>query len=147
MKPLMSLVLTLLLGSVVVSGEWAAGQVFNEFQLDKAREAGAGWLQLIDGGDYDSSWVQSDTLFQHSIIRETWPGAATKLRRDLGRLVSRRFKGRQYFEQLPGVPHGPSVVMTFRADFEHRKEVDEILTVVFDGPRGWRVAGYRIERS
>jgi hypothetical protein len=144
MKQLMPLVLTLLLGSVVVSGKSVDGQVFNEFQLDKAREAAAGWLLLIDGGDYDLSWVQSDKVCQRSIIRETWPDAATKLRGDLGRLVSRRFKGRQYFERLPGVPDGPSVVMTFAADFENRKGVDEMLTVVFEGPRGWRVAGYRI---
>ena len=145
MKQLMSLVLTVVLGSVVVSGKLADGQVFNEFQLDKAREAAAGWLLLVDGGDYDSSWLQSDKIFQRSIIREAWPHAAAKLRSDLGRLVSRRFGGRQYFERLPGVPDGPSVVMTFTADFENRKGVDETVTVAFEGPRGWRVAGYRIK--
>ena len=104
LKQFMPLVLTLVLGSIVVSGKPADGQVFNEFQLDKSREAAAGWLLLVDGGDYDSSWVQSDKLFQRSIVRATWPDAATKLRSDLGRLVSRRFRGRQYFERLPGVP-------------------------------------------
>lgn len=129
MKQLMPLVLTLALGSIVVSGELADGQLFNEFQLDRAREAAEGWLRLVDGGDYDSSWVQSDRVFQQSIIRETWPDAATKLRRDLGGLVSRRFRGRQYFERLPGVPDGPSVVMTFIADSENRNGIDETITV------------------
>ena len=145
MKQLMPLVLTLALGSSVLSGEPADGQLFNEFQLDKARDAAAAWLLLVDDGEYESSWVQSDTVFQRSVIRETWPDAATKLRSDLGRFLSRRFKGRQYFERLPGVPDGPSVVMTFTADFENRKGVDETVTVAFDGPRGWRVAGYRIK--
>lgn len=129
MKQLMPLVLTLALGSIVVSGELADGQLFNEFQLDRAREAAEGWLRLVDGGDYDSSLVQSDRVFQQSIIRETWPDAATKLRRDLGGLVSRRFRGRQYFERLPGVPDGPSVVMTFIADSENRNGIDETITV------------------
>jgi len=147
MKPLMPLTLTLSLAAGVLSGPLAAGQVFNEFQLDKARDAASEWLALVDAGEYESSWVQSDKVFQRSVGREIWPDAATKLRGDLGPLVSRRFRGRQYSERFPGVPDGPSVVMTFTADFEHQKGVAETLTVVFDGPRGWRVAGYSIKRG
>jgi len=145
MKQIMPLALALYLASGVVSGNLANGQVDNDFQLDRAQKVAAGWLVLVDNGDYDSSWTQSDKLFQRSMVRETWPDAATSLRSGFGRLVSRRFGRRQYFDRLPGVPDGQYVVITYTADFENRKGVDEILTISFDGPRGWRVAGYRIK--
>ena len=146
MKRFMMLAMALALASGIAAGhELAAAQLDSEFQLDQAREAAAGWLALLDGGDYASSWTQSDKLFQRAIVQQSWPEAATKLRGELGRLVSRRFSRRQYSDRLPGVPDGPYVLITFRSDFENRKEVEETLTVAFAGPRGWRVAGYRIK--
>ena len=146
MKRFMMLALALSLALGIAAGhELAAAQLDSEFQLDKAREAAAGWLALLDGGDYSSSWSQSDKLFQRAIVQQSWPDAATKLRGELGRLVSRKFSGRQYSERLPGVPNGQYVLITFRSDFENRKEVEETLTVAFAGRQGWRVAGYRIK--
>ena len=85
MKRFMMLALALSTASGIAAGnKLAAAQLDSEFQLDKAREVAAQWLALLDGGDYASSWSQSDKLFQRGIVQQSWPDAATKLRASSG---------------------------------------------------------------
>jgi uncharacterized protein DUF4019 len=143
-RPLLGLSIVVLAG-VTLSAARAAAQMDSPLQEDKAQRVAEAWLGLVDKGDYDASWSEASTAFQRKVSRERWRQEAARLRDPRGHLVSRTFSSRQYNERLPGAPPGQYVVLSYRSDFQTRKDVGEIVTASYDGLRGWRVAGYRIQ--
>jgi len=142
---LASVVLGVAAAVVTLTGAPALAQMDSPIQVDAAQHAAEAWLALVDKGASDASWDQAATFFQRSVARDAWRQDLAKLRDPVGPLVSRKFSFRQYNERLPGAPAGQYVVITYRSTFRAKKDLSEIVTAAFDGTRGWRVAGYRIE--
>ena len=145
MRNLAGIFLGVALGVGTLTGASALAQMDNPLQVDAAQHAAEAWLALVDKGAYDASWDQAATFFQRSVTRDAWRPDVAKLRDPVGPLLSRKFSIRQYNERLPGAPAGQYVVISYRSTFKDKRDLSEIVTTSFDGTRGWRVAGYRIE--
>jgi len=61
-------------------------------------------------------------------------------------VTSRTVAWRQATDQFPGAPAGNYVVLQFTTAFEKRPAT-ETVTLMLDGDRGWRLAGYFVKPS
>jgi hypothetical protein len=102
------------------------------------------WLEFIDSGTYEDSWTNASAHFQSVVPKDRWLNEMTTLRTPLGKLVSRQELSRAYRTNLPDAAPGEYVVLQFKAEFEHRKEVIETITPVREADGTWRVDGYYI---
>lgn len=148
MRRIASVFLAVTVGvGTALTGAPVLAQMDSQLQEDAAQHAAEAWLALVDKGAYDASWDQAATSFQRSVARDAWRQDVARLRDPGGELVSRTFSARQYNERLPGAPVGQHLVISYRSTFKDKKDVSETVTATFDGTRGWRVAGYKIEGS
>jgi opacity protein-like surface antigen len=112
---------------------------------EKAAEASAqSWLALVDAGKYGDSWDAAAAVFRSALSREQWIQALDKVRRPLGKVVSRKLRGAQYATELPNAPKGEYVVIQFDAAFENKSGAVETITPAKDKDGTWRVSGYFI---
>lgn len=100
------------------------------------------WLALIDQSDYDASWQQSAALFRNQVSSDDWQSMAAGVRQPLGMLVHRTVIDTQYATNLPAVPDGEYVVVTFETEFSNKKQAVETVTVSKTQQDDWAVAGY-----
>lgn len=114
-------------------------------QTDIAQRQAELWLAQVDGGAYDLSWQEAATSFQQDVPKERWKTGVSSLRAPLGRLLSRKLAWRQYTEVLPGEREGSYVLLSYKSRFEGGRLAVETVTANFDGTRGWRVSGYRLQ--
>lgn len=113
--------------------------------VNEAVVAAHAWLELVDAGEYGSSWDQSAALFKAAIPRNQWQRSLTAVRKPLGGLVSRKVKARQYTTSPPGAPDGEYVVIQFSTRFANKKSAVETVTPMKDADGVWRVSGYYIK--
>jgi hypothetical protein len=104
--------------------------------------AAAGWLLLLDVGDWGSAWDNSSQVFHATVPLAQWMDGIPKLRKPFGTFVSRTPTGAVYKTTLQGKPDGDYVTATFTSDFTERKGVEEIVTTVREADGRWRVTGY-----
>lgn len=102
------------------------------------------WIELVDKGDYSSSWKEAASYFKANVTQEAWKKAATGARQPLGKLISRRLKSNTRHTQLPGAPDGEYQVIVFDSVFENKKQAVEIITPMLEKDKKWRVSGYVI---
>lgn len=112
---------------------------------DAAQAAAEAWLELVDTGQYDTSWKEASAFFRGAVTREQWDQALGATRAPLGSLVSRRVQSRTYTEQVPGAPDGRYVVLQFETVFENKASAVETVTPMVDEDGAWRVSGYFIK--
>ena len=112
---------------------------------EKAAESSArSWLALVDGGKYGESWDAAAALFKGATSRAQWEAALEKVRRPLGKVVSRKLRGAQYATELPNAPKGEYVVIQYDTAFENKAGAVETITPMKDKDGSWRVSGYFI---
>jgi len=111
---------------------------------DAAQVAAESWLKLVDTGNYEASWDQAAKLFKGAVTREQWKQASAGVRAPLGKLISRKVKGREYTEKVPGAPDGKYVIIQFDSVFEKKASSVETVTPMLDPDGVWRVSGYYI---
>ncbi len=112
---------------------------------EKAAEASATtWLAVVDGGKYGESWDEAAALFKQAMTRSGWEAALEKVRRPLGRVVTRKLRGAKFMTEVPGAPAGEYVVLVFDTSFEHAAAATETVTPMKDKGGAWRVSGYYI---
>ena len=123
----------------------------------EAEQAAAGVanerLLLIDAGDYTESWnqasslfktgFQSSSLFRAGVSAQQWQSSFAAMRSELGQNLSRTLQSTRYAEELPGQPDGEFVILEYATSFEG-KNVTEIVILVKESDRKWRVSEYRI---
>lgn len=112
-----------------------------QFMEDNAA-ASLSWLKLIDAGNYAGSWDAASTTFKLTIKRDEWVKAMEKLRKPLGTVVSRTL-----LQQLPkqnpkGLPEGYYMVLVYQTDFSDRPKANELVTMILESDRKWRVLTY-----
>lgn len=131
---------TALLGGVVR----AAGT--EESAAAKAAEASAAaWLALVDAGKYGESWDQGAALFKAALTRSQWEAALEKVRKPLGKVVSRKLRGAKYLTEIPNAPAGEYVVIQYDTRFDGAPAAVETITPMKDKDGVWRVSGYYIK--
>ena len=57
-----------------------------------AVSAAESWLSLVDDGKYGESWTEASEVFRNAITQEQWEQALLKVRKPLGKLISRKMK-------------------------------------------------------
>ena len=109
-----------------------------------ADKAAQEWLALVDAGRYADSWSEASQVFKNGVSRADWKNAVESVRAPLGALKSRTLQSADAKTELPGVPKGEYVVLTYRADYEHKSAATETITPARDADGHWRIAGYYI---
>ena len=113
--------------------------------VDQAVKSGVYWLQLVDAGKYDSSWVEASPIFKAAVTQKRWSGQMQAIRRPMGSVKSRKVKSTQYRTEMPGAPDGDYVIIQFDTEFEHKKSAVETLTPAKNAQSEWRISGYYIK--
>lgn len=103
--------------------------------------AAAGWLTLLDRGDWGTAWETSARIFRTDVPLPQWLEGAPRTRAEFGQLIERKPTGVSYDTRLEGMPPGEYVSVAFTSRFE-KKEVDEVVTTVLEPGGRWRVTGY-----
>lgn len=116
----------------------------NEEAEQNAFVAAEKWLSLIDFGNIDESWNQTAELFRSNVSLEDWKNSLKSVQENLGKVLSRSLKTKQYAQELPGAPDGEYVVIQFETVFENKKNGIETVTPMKDKDGEWRVSGYFI---
>ncbi len=110
-----------------------------------ALKVAAGWLAIVDAGNYGKSWDEAAVYFKNAMPREQWRQSLNAARKPLGKLVRRTVLIKKYYTKLPGAPAGEYVVIQYKTAFEHRQITVETVTPMKDEDGKWRVSGYYIK--
>jgi hypothetical protein len=105
------------------------------------------WLDLIDHGKFDESWMVAAVVLQETITQKEWSADLAARQPKLGRTIMRERKSGTYSKTLRGAPTGDYVIVTYLTKFEKTPLVEETLAVARDALGQWHVAGYDIQLS
>ena len=110
-----------------------------------ATAAAETWLRQMDAGDYAGSWRETSASMQRAITEQARIASLTRVRRPLGKVVSRQLKQVQHTQSMPGASDGDSVVMQFDTRFENNQTAVETVTCMQEKKGEWKAAGYYIK--
>jgi hypothetical protein len=105
------------------------------------------WLDLIDRGKFDESWMAAAVVLQETITQKEWSADLAARQPKIGRTIMRERKSETYSKTLRGAPTGDYVIITYLTKFEKTPLVEETLAVAKDAIGQWHVAGYDIKLS
>ena len=108
----------------------------------EAIEAGRSWLKLIDANQPGVAWDESAKRLKASVTRDKFIAEVRKVRKPLGKVVSRVPEKFARAHQLPGVPDGDYAIIEYTANFASGKTLAEQLVWTLEDGDKWRVAGY-----
>lgn len=111
----------------------------------KAQQADAAWLTLVDDAHYGESWKAAAAAFQAAVTQEGWERQVSAVRGPLGKVKSRKLMNAKYATSLPGAPDGEYVVCVFASSFEHKASAQETVAARHEPDGAWRVTGYFIK--
>jgi hypothetical protein len=112
---------------------------------EEAQKAAEQWLALVDGDEFAASWDAAAGYFKAAVSKSQWEGAVGPIRKEIGKLVSRKLKSAKYATSLPGAPDGEYVVLQFDTSFANKKEAIETVTPMLDKDGKWKVSGYFVK--
>ena len=141
----MKAALALILCGLMVAA--AAGQSWAVDRAEAAKEATAAaeqWLQLVDDGKFNGSWLEASTYFRNVTTKADWKRQVSVWRTALGTVVSRKLRTAQYLTTMPGAPDGEYVMIQYDTSFTHKKSAVEIVVPMMDADGKWRVSEYSI---
>ena len=136
------LLLIFSLGSLI---SIAAVRAADTSATEQATAAARDWLTVIDAGEYGKSWDEAAAVLKQNITKAQWERAAGTVRKQTGALKSRELQSAQPAHELPGVPAGDYVVLTYRSSFADVPAATETVTPMREADGTWRVAGYRVK--
>jgi predicted Ser/Thr protein kinase len=96
------------------------------------------WLEIIDGGNYAQSWETAAAHFQHTIRKEEWVGQMEKVRRPLGKVLSRKLSSTKF------AAFGRHLEATFATSFDCLLAATETVTLAVQPNGEWKTIGYLI---
>ena len=142
---LLALAGTTLTGSVKATtdaAQPAAGAAVSAPETEPAQRALATWLDLVDSGQYGSSWEQAASDFRIAVKRADWEKGVAAVRAPLGAVVSRTLRSATHKTSLPGAPDGEYVVVQNETAFENAASTIETGTMKKESSGEWRAIGY-----
>lgn len=141
MKAVLAATLCCLVLVVGASPGWAVDRA------EAAKEATAAaeqWLDLVDEGKFNGSWLEASTYFRNVTTKQQWKQQVSVWRTALGSVVNRKLRTEQYLTTMPGAPDGEYVMIQFDTTFTHKKSAVEIVVPMMDADGKWRVSEYSI---
>lgn len=110
-----------------------------------AQDAAEKWLALVDPGKYAESWEQMSSPFKSEVSERKWKSTIGKIRKPLGKVVSRKLKSAEYSKELPGAPEGEYVIVQFDTSFGQKSGAIEKVTLMLGQDLIWRVSSYAVK--
>lgn len=98
------------------------------------------WLEQIDAGDGQGSYVRTSTIFREQNSLETWTRVSTSVRKPLGATLSRTLIS----VDTPPTPQGYSIVK-FTTKFANRETAMTETVSLIEEDGEWRIAGVYAE--
>lgn len=111
-------------------------------QEEAATRAAGEWLALVDSAAYAASWEAAARSFQAAVTAEAWSAQLTTGRAQVGKVQTRNLVRSESATNPPGAPPGEYVQLQYDSQLETLGPASEVVVLVRDGDRGWRVAGY-----
>lgn len=115
-------------------------------ELSKQAEgqlAAAGWLSMLDRGNWGGAYEASSQLFRNMVPIGAWMDSIPGVRAPFGAFESRTASTVAYKTTLTGRPDGEYVTAIFESQFADKKDVEELVTTVREADGQWRVIGYQ----
>jgi serine/threonine protein kinase len=102
------------------------------------------WLSVVDSGKYAESWSMASHTFQCAIRQEEWVARLEKVRRPLGKVVTRKLRSIKGPRSLTDAAVGTRLEQKFSTSFVGLPAAVETLTCAKQLDASWRIIGYRI---
>jgi len=100
------------------------------------------WLTIIDGGNYAQSWETAAPSFQRAISKAEWVGRLERVRRPLGKVLSRKSHPPQFMAGW--TRYGAKFI--FATSLDGLPAATETVTFARQRPNGdWKAIGYLIK--
>jgi uncharacterized protein (TIGR03067 family) len=96
------------------------------------------WLGMVDSGDYARSWETAAASFQSAISKEDWVARLERVRRPLGKVISRKLRS------LKDGVAGKRQVLEFNTSFDGMLAAVETVTFALQPNGERRAIGYLI---
>ena len=128
----------------------AAAQGMSTVQRE-ALNAAEVWLVRVDKQQYGDAWSAAAEPFRASVPRAAWNEGIAKLRKEYGRVASRKgekiaFVGEAPDPSAPGTSKpGMKVAIHFDTKFAGSKAATEEVTMLLESDGVWRPVGYYIQ--
>ena len=101
------------------------------------------WLVLIDNGQYQQSWQQTDSLFKQAMPQSNWSNVLKQVRVPLGKVILRKNLSLMKYDSLPGTPDGEYVIIQFQSQFINKEHTIETISLSKNSGQ-WQPIGYFI---
>ena len=107
------------------------------------------WLAIVDSGKYAESWETAAACFQNNISKEEWVAQLEKVRRPLGKVISRKLRSITYsysrkMRSLKDAAVGTRLETKFNTSFDGLLAAVETSTCSKQPDGSWRITGYHI---
>lgn len=130
----------LFVGLIALGGPTSA----SDADENSAVAASQQWLSIADKGQYGLCWDKSANFFKQNVKKKDLEAKLKATRGELGDLVSRKLKAKQFKTAMPGAPDGKYVVIQYETSFAHKQKAVETVTPMLDKNGEWKVSGYYI---
>jgi len=101
------------------------------------------WLKLVDLGQYGTCWEQTGAWFKQGSHKDAWVKQMGAIRQAFGTLLSRKVKSVEYKTQIPRMPPGVYVNITYDSSFANVKDAYEEVGATYDDGK-WQPLGYYV---
>lgn len=109
-----------------------------------AQRAAEAWLALFSEGKYAESWQAAGSQFQQAVTAEQWTQQGAAVAAQLGAFQRRELQNAQHTTELPGVPAGEYMVLTYSSAFANLPNAREVAILQLED-RQWKVVGYFVQ--
>ena len=113
--------------------------------VNKAKISAEEWISLVDNEKYNLSWENTDILVQNLVSIENWKTIMSGSRKSFGKNISRNITSIENKTEIQGAPDGYYYIITYKSEFENKKNAFETITIKKSEDGRWKVAGYYIK--
>ncbi len=137
--------LRILTAAFLVVFTWCGGILYSqEDDMEAGVDAGVKWVKLVDDVQYEASWENGSTLMKLKMPKENWVAGLQQLRRPLGTMTERKLADVRSAKDPKGLPAGDYMVLVYQTDFSDGKGRGELLTLVHENGKDWKVFTYQV---
>jgi hypothetical protein len=111
----------------------------------EAREAAERWIDWLAADDFETTWEEAGELFRVGNTLEDWAVQAAAGNTQIGENLTRELLELRGVTDPPSAPPGDYVHIRYQSEFSLVGPATEIVVLMHEGERGWRVVGYFVQ--
>jgi hypothetical protein len=113
--------------------------------LKQSADASLAWVAVIDQGKFKEAWDNGSVTLKLKVPENSWETILNATRKPLGKVLERKVVDQRTSQNPPGLPAGDYIVMIYKTDFESKKGVTELVTLVQESDGKWRGLTYQVQ--